>query len=85
MSIWHFKYGKRGVAFPKIDSILNSRVKDTEGFSGFVSLASTDDSNKATIITFWKDKTSLEASEKGVFADAMIEIGGLLEGALKAR
>ena len=39
-----------------------------------------DDSNKATILTFWKDVDSLKASEMGVLANTINEIQELIKG-----
>jgi heme-degrading monooxygenase HmoA len=80
MSIWHFKDGKRGEAFPKIDNTLEHSVQRTHGFRGFMTLLSDDDSNKLTVLTFWKDIDSLKASEKGVLADTINEIEELIKG-----
>jgi hypothetical protein len=42
-----------------------------------------DDSNKATIITFWKDETSLEATEKGFSLKSLVRSEDCLKVQLK--
>ena len=79
MSIWHFKKGKRDEGFAELDLILNSLSQSTKGFRGYMSLLSKEDSNAATVLTLWQDEGSLEASEKGVFTDAIAKVQALLE------
>lgn len=42
-------------------------------------MLSYDDSSVATILTLWQDKESLEASEKGVFTNAINKVQDSLE------
>jgi heme-degrading monooxygenase HmoA len=80
MSVWNFKKGKREEAFAELDRILNSNTRNTSGFRGYISLLSYENANTAMILTLWKDKESLEASEKGVFAVAINKIKDSIEG-----
>jgi heme-degrading monooxygenase HmoA len=68
MSIWTFKGGKREEGFLLLDSLLNSSTRHVQGFRGYMSLLSEDPSS-AVSLTLWQDEESLQASEKGVFAD----------------
>lgn len=79
MSTWHFKKGKRDEGFAELDLILNSLAQNTKGYRGYLSMLSKDDSNEATVLTLWQDEESLEASEKGVFAQAIAKVQTLLE------
>jgi heme-degrading monooxygenase HmoA len=79
MSTWRFKSGKREEAFLILDNILNTLTRQSEGFRGYMSLLSHEDPNKAVILTLWLDEEALEASEKGVFANAAKKIQNSLE------
>jgi quinol monooxygenase YgiN len=79
MSIWHFKKGQREDAFLELDGILNTSTRYTSGFRGYMSLLSHEDPNVATILTLWQDEESLKASEKEVFAQAIIKVHDSLE------
>jgi len=79
LSKWFFKKGKREEAFSELDRILNSTTRNTQGFRGYISMLSYEDKNTATILTLWHDKESLQASEKGVFANAIAKVQGSLE------
>jgi quinol monooxygenase YgiN len=79
MSTWHFKKGKREEAFSELDLILNGLAQSTKGYRGYLSLLSKKDSNAAVVLTLWQDEESLEASEKGVFAEAIAKVQALLE------
>ncbi|HTY75199.1 MAG TPA: antibiotic biosynthesis monooxygenase family protein [Candidatus Nanoarchaeia archaeon] len=79
MSIWCFKKGKREEAFAELDRILSSLSQNVTGFRGYMSLLSKEDLTAAVVLTIWQDEEALEASEKGVFADAIKKVQGLLE------
>ena len=79
MSIWHFKKGKRDEGFAELDLLLNSLSQSTQGFRGYMSLLSKENSNSATVLTLWQDEQALEASEKGVFTKAIAKVQALLE------
>jgi len=81
MSIWNFKKGKREEAFAELDLILNSLSQKAPGFRGYMSLLSKDNPNVATILTLWQDVESLEASEKGVFAEAKAKVKNYIDKA----
>ena len=78
MSTWRFKKGKREEAFAELDLILNSLSQKEQGFRGYMSLLSKDNSNVATVLTLWQDIKSLEASEKGVFTEAIKKVEDFL-------
>lgn len=40
MSLWHFKKGKREAAFVELDHVLNTSVRKSIGFRGYISLPS---------------------------------------------
>ena len=80
MSIWHFKRGKREATFAELDRILNTSTRYAEGFRGYMSMLSHDNSNTATILTLWQDEEELAASQKGVFAENIKKIEDSLEG-----
>ena len=40
---------------------------------------SSDDPNVSTVLTLWQDEESLEASEKGVYAEAIAKVQDALE------
>jgi len=44
-----------------------------------MSLLSKEDPNAAVVLTLWQDEESLEASEKGVFAEAVTKVKSLLD------
>jgi quinol monooxygenase YgiN len=79
MSTWFFKSGKREAGFLELDRILDTSTRSAEGFRGYMSLLSHDDSNSTVILTLWQDEESLNASEKGVFAEAAKKVEALLE------
>jgi len=79
MSIWCFKKGKREEAFAELDRILSSLSQNVTGFRGYMSLLSKEDLTAAVVLTIWQDEEALEASEKGVFADAIKKVQGLLQ------
>jgi len=62
-----------------MDRILSSSTRNALGFHSYVSMLSYNDANTATILTFWKDKESLKASEKGVFTNAITKVQDSLE------
>jgi quinol monooxygenase YgiN len=77
--MWHFKNGKRDEGFAELDLILNTLAQSTKGYRGYLSMLSKEDSNSATVLTLWQDEEALEASEKGVFAQATAKVQTLLE------
>ena len=79
MSLWHFKQGKREEAFLALDSILNTSTRNSNGFRGYVSLLSYEDTDSVTILTLWQDEESLKASENEVFARAINKVKDSLE------
>lgn len=79
MSTWRFKKGKREEAFSELDLILVGLVQHTQGFRGYLSLLSQENSNAATVLTLWQDEESMKASEMGVFAQAVKKVENLLE------
>jgi heme-degrading monooxygenase HmoA len=79
MSFWHFKEGKREEAFLELDRILNTLAQSAEGFRGYMSLLSHEDSNSATILTLWQDQDALKNSEQKVFAQAVKKVQDSLE------
>jgi quinol monooxygenase YgiN len=80
MTTWHFKEGKRESAFTVLDSFLNSSTRNANGFRGYMSMLSSSDPNVATTLTLWQDEEALEASEKGVFMEAIKRIQDSLQG-----
>jgi quinol monooxygenase YgiN len=79
MSTWTFKKGKEEEGFLELDNILNSSVKLTQGFRGYLSMFSTEAPNTAVILTVWQDEEALNASAKEVFAGIAEKIQNLLE------
>lgn len=79
MSTWHFKKGKREEGFAELDLILNSLAQNTKGYRGYLSMLSKEDSKSAMVLTLWQDEEALEASEKGVFTQAITKVQALLE------
>jgi heme-degrading monooxygenase HmoA len=79
LSTWSFKKGKREDAFAELDLMLNTLVRDTKGFRGYVSMLSLEDPNASTILTLWQDEESLKASEKGVYSKAINKVQESLE------
>ncbi len=71
MSTWHFKSGKREEGFLEIDKILNTATRNVEGFRGYMSLLSREDSNMATIVTLWRDEVTLKKTSTGTIQDAI--------------
>ena len=71
MSTWTFKTGKREEGFSELDMVLSTLARNTKGFRGSLSLISRDNSNSAVFLTLWNDEESLEASELGVFKEAI--------------
>jgi quinol monooxygenase YgiN len=69
MSNWSFKKNKAEEGFLELDKQLNSITRQTEGFRGYMSLLSNEDSNSAVILSLWQDEEALNASEKGAFAE----------------
>ena len=63
--------------------MLNTSTRHTPGFRGYISMLSHDDPNSATVLTLWQDLESLEASEKGVFSNAIGKVRNSLEGSPK--
>jgi quinol monooxygenase YgiN len=78
MTTWNFKRGKREEGFLQLDNILNTTVRATSGFRGYMSLLPHENANKAVILTLWQDEDSMEASSKGV-DDATDKIHTLLK------
>lgn len=74
ITFWQFKDGKRPEAFNQLDTFLNSLAKQAEGFRGYMSILSYDDSNSATIITLWEDEVALNKSGMGIFTHAINEV-----------
>ncbi len=70
VSTWHFKKGKREAAFLEIDRVLNSASHRGEGFRGYLSLMSHEDSNTAVVITLWQDQEALDRTEAGNIREA---------------
>ena len=83
MSLWHFKKGKRETAFVELDHVLNTSVRKSVGFRGYISLPSHDNPNLAKILTMWQDEKSREASEKPLFDEAINKVKNYLEGSPK--
>jgi quinol monooxygenase YgiN len=79
VSFWEFKEGKRPEAFYKLDTILNTLAKKTEGFRGYMSLLSYENPNSATILTLWQDEVALQKSKEGIFAQAVNEVRDYLK------
>jgi quinol monooxygenase YgiN len=79
LSVWTFKKGKRVDAFAELDRILTTSTRNTKGFRGYISLMSSDDPNVSTVMTLWQDEESLEASEKGVYTEAIAKVQDSLE------
>jgi quinol monooxygenase YgiN len=78
MTTWDFKKGKREEGFLELDNILNTTVRATSGFRGYMSLLPHETPNKAVILTLWQDEDSMETSTKGV-DDATKKIRALLK------
>ena len=78
-SAWFFKKDKRSDGFAELDLILNTNARNTKGFRGFISLLSRDDPNMAVVVTMWVDEEALQASETGVFKDAVKKVEAYLE------
>jgi len=83
MSLWHFKKGQREMAFVELDHVLNTSVRKSNGFRGYISLPSHDNPNLAKILTMWQDEESREASEKPLFDEAINKVKNFLEGSPK--
>lgn len=83
MSVWHFQKGRREDGFAELDRVLNQSTRHTAGFRGYISLMSKEDANKATVLTLWQDEESLEASEKGVYTNAISKVRECLESSPK--
>jgi heme-degrading monooxygenase HmoA len=79
MSFWSFKAGKREAGFVELDKILNTLAQESEGFRGYMSLLSSEDSNAVTILTLWQDEDALKKSELDVFARATRKVVESLE------
>lgn len=79
MSFWYFKKGKRDAGFSELDRILNTLAQDAQGFRGYMSLLSYEDPNAVTVLTLWQDEEAMKMSEKGVFAQAVKKVQGMLE------
>ncbi len=62
------------MAFVDLDHILNTSVRKSAGFRGYISLPSYDNPNLAKTLTMWQDEESLKASEKGLIAEAMAKL-----------
>jgi quinol monooxygenase YgiN len=79
MSTWHFKKGKREIAFLEIDRILNTATRNVEGFRGYLSLLSREDPNTATVVTLWQDEETLKQTLAGTIQDAVRIVQDSLE------
>jgi len=79
MSFWYFKAGKREEGFAELDKILNTLAQDSEGFRGYMSLLSHENTNAVTILTLWQDEEALKKSEMDVFARATQKVQDQLE------
>jgi quinol monooxygenase YgiN len=79
MSKWHFKKGKREIAFLEIDRILNTATRNVEGFRGYMSLLSREDPNTATVVTLWQDEETLKQTLAGTIQDAVRIVQDSLE------
>jgi len=79
MSFWCFKSGKREEGFAELDKILNTLAQNSEGFRGYMSMLSHEDSNAVTILTLWQDEEALKKSELGVFAMAIQRVQDQLQ------
>jgi heme-degrading monooxygenase HmoA len=66
---YYFKEGKREDCFTEVDLALNKKARNAKGFRGYISLFSCDEDNVATIITFWQDAESFQASEEVFTSD----------------
>jgi quinol monooxygenase YgiN len=79
MSTWTFKKEKAEEGFLELDNQLNSLTRQTEGFRGYMSLLSNQESNSAVILSLWQDEEALNTSEKGVFIDLIKKLEMFLE------
>ena len=78
-STWFFKKGKREDGFSELDLMLNTLTRNTKGFHGYISLLSHENPNVAVVVTLWSDEESLQASETGVFNNAVRKVKAYLE------
>jgi len=62
------------MAFVDLDHILNTSVRKSAGFRGYISLPSYDDPNLAKTLTLWQDEESLKASEKELIVEAVAKL-----------
>jgi quinol monooxygenase YgiN len=81
LSTWTFKKGKREEGFSTLDLVLSTTARNTRGFRGSLALISRDNPNAALFLTMWSDEESLNASETGVFKEAMEKAQEFLEKA----
>jgi len=79
ISNWTFKKEKAEEGFLELDSQLNSLTRQTEGFRGYMSLLSREDTSNAVILTLWQDEEALAASEKDSFVQLIEKIEPYLE------
>ncbi len=79
MSFWYFKKGKREEGFSELDRILNTLAQNSKGFRGYMSLLSYEDPNALSVLTLWQDEETMNASEKGEFAQAIKKVQELIE------
>jgi heme-degrading monooxygenase HmoA len=79
MSTWTFKKGKEEEGLLALDTILNSSARLSKGFRGYMSLVSADQANTVVVLTLWQDEEALNASAKGVFAEATQKAQDMLE------
>ena len=79
MSFWYFKRGKREEGFAELDKILNTLAQVAEGFRGYMSLLSFEDSNAVTILTLWQDEEALRKSEREIYAAAIKKVHDSLD------
>lgn len=79
ISNWTFKKEKAEEGFLELDSQLDSLTRQTEGFRGYMSLLSREDTSNAVILTLWQDEEALAASEKDSFVQLIEKIEPYLE------
>lgn len=79
ISFWQFKEGKRPEAFHRLDTFLNSLAAKEQGFRGYISILSYNDSNLATIMTLWEDEAALIKSGEGVLLQVISNVREFLK------
>jgi heme-degrading monooxygenase HmoA len=75
--------GKREDGFAELDNILNTLTRHVEGFRGYMSMVSHQNTNTAVVLTLWQDENALKNSEAGIFAQAVEKVRSSLESTPK--